>query len=90
LGTRLPALHTREILASAARTLVAALAGVAAGATAARFLTPTGPAGALGRALPGLAGTALFCAVFAAVAYAIGSPELRAVAAAIRRRRARS
>jgi len=90
LGTRLPALHTREILGSAARTLVAALAGVAAGATLARFLTPTEPAGALARATPGLAGALLFCAVFAAVAYAIGSPELRAVAAAIRRRRARS
>jgi len=90
LGTKLPTLHTREILGSAARTLVAALAGVAAGASVAGFLRPAGAAFALRRAVPGLAGSLVFCAVFAAVAYLIGSPELHSLVSAIRRRRARS
>jgi len=90
LRTKLPALHTREILGSAARTLVSALVGVAAGAGVAGYLSPQGAVGALRRALPGLAGSLAFCAVFAAVAYLIGSPELHSLVSAIRRRRARS
>ena len=89
LRAKLPALHTREILGSAARTLAAALAGVAAAAPVADFLSPLGQASALRRALPGLAGSLVFCAVFAVVAYLIGSPELRSLGEAIRRRRAR-
>jgi hypothetical protein len=77
-------------LGSAARTLVSALAGAAAGASVASFLSPAGAAFALRRAVPGLAGSLVFCAVFAAVAYLIGSPELHSLVSAIRRRRARS
>jgi len=89
LRTKLPALHTREILSSAARTLASALAGVAAGASVARVLSPEGAASALRRAAPGLAGSLVFCGVFALVAQLVGSPELRSLRDAIRRRRAR-
>ncbi|HEY0468709.1 MAG TPA: lipid II flippase MurJ, partial [Polyangiaceae bacterium] len=89
LGTKLPVLHTAEILGSAARTLASALAGVAAGVSVAGFLTPNEGALAFRRAVPGLAGSLVFCAVFAAVAYLVGSPELHSLLSAIRRRRAR-
>jgi putative peptidoglycan lipid II flippase len=89
LQRKLPALHTREIASSAVRTLAAALAGVAAGGVVAGWLNPAGPASALQRACPGLVGSLVFCAVFVVVAYSIGSPELRSLASAIRRRRAR-
>jgi putative peptidoglycan lipid II flippase len=89
LGAKLPALHTREILGSAARTLVSALAGAAAGASVASALRPPGTASALARATPGFVGSLSFCAVFCAVAYVVRSPELRSLVDAVRRRRAR-
>lgn len=89
LRGKLPTLHTREILGSAARTLLAALSGAAAGAGVANLLHPRGAAGALARALPGLAGSAAFFGVFAVVAYLIRSPELVSLIDAVRRRRAR-
>ena len=91
LRGKLTSLRTREIVSSALRTLLAALSGAAAGASVARALTPHGgPARALERALPGLAGSLTFFAVFAAVAYVARSPELLAMVDAVRRRRARS
>jgi len=89
LGSKLPALHTREILGSAARTLVSALAAAAVGATVAGALRPRGGASALARATPGFVGSLAFCVVFCAVAYAIRSPELRSLVSAVGRRRAR-
>jgi len=89
LGGKLPALYTREILGSAARTLVSALAGAAAGATVAGALRPKGAASALARAAPGFLGSLSFCLVFCAVAYVVRSPELRSLVSALRRRRAR-
>jgi len=89
LHAKLPNLHTREIASSAARTLVSALVGAAAGASVAGALRPDGAASGLRRALPGLAGSLVFCAVFVAIAYLIRSPELRSLVDAIRRRRAR-
>jgi len=89
LRGKLGTLHTREILGSAARTLIAALCGAAVGAALAAALTPHGSAGAIARALPGLLGSLGFLAVFALVAYLIRSPELVAVVDAVRRRRAR-
>jgi putative peptidoglycan lipid II flippase len=90
LRGKLPTLHSREILSSAARTLIAALSGALAGAIVARLGAPHAAAGALGRAAPGLAGSCAFFAVFALIAYLIRSPELIAVVDAVRRRRARS
>jgi len=90
LRAKLPALHSREILGSAARTLASALVAAAAGAAVAGWLRPRGAAAALQRATPGLVGSLAFCAVFVVVAYLIRSPELRSLIDAIRRRRARS
>lgn len=90
LRGKLGNLHTREILGSAARTLLAALCGAAGGATIAAALTPHGAPGAIARALPGLLGSSGFLVIFVVVAYLIRSPELVAVVDAVRRRRARS
>ncbi len=88
LGPKLDSLHTREILGSAGRTLIAASCGAAVGAWVAHLLLPHGRAAALARAVPGLAGSAAFCAVFVGVALAVRSPELLALRGAIRARRA--
>jgi len=89
LRRKLPTLHTREILGSAARTLLAALGGAGVGSLVARALHPHGPAGALGRAVPGLGASLAFFAAFVLIAYLIRSPELLSVRDAVRRRRAR-
>ena len=89
LRRKLPTLHTREILGSAARTLVAALGGAGVGSLVARALRPHGPTGALGRAVPGLGASLAFFAAFVLIAYLIRSPELLSVRDAVRRRRAR-
>ena len=91
LRGKLGALHTREILSSAGRTLLAALCGAAGGAALARSLTPHSGAlpSAVARALPGLLGSLGFLAIFVVVAYTIGSPELLSLVDAVRRRRAR-
>jgi putative peptidoglycan lipid II flippase len=90
LRGKLRTLRTREIVSSALRTLLAALSGAVAGASVAHALTTHGPARALQRAIPGLAGSLTFFAVFALVAYVVQSPELHAIVDAVRRRRARS
>lgn len=89
LRRHLPTLHTGEILGSALRTVIASTCAAGVGALVARALTPMGPAGAFSRALPGLLGASAFLAVFVVVAALIRSPELLALGAAIRRRRAR-
>jgi putative peptidoglycan lipid II flippase len=89
LRGKLTTLRTREIVSSALRTLLAALSGAVAGASVARALTTHGPARALQRAVPGLAGSLAFFAVFGLVAYVAKSPELHAIVDAVRRRRAR-
>ena len=89
LRKKLGTLHMPEILGSAARTLFASVCGVAVGAVVARALAPTGTAKALARALPGVAGSAAFIAVFLGVAWLVRSPELVSLVAAARARRAR-
>jgi len=90
LRGKLASLRTREIINSALRTLLAALSGASAGAFVAHLLAPHGAAGALARAVPGIAGCAAFFAVFMPIAYLARSPELLSVVDALRRRRARS
>jgi len=89
LWHRLDSLCTGEILNSALRTLAAAVSAAVLGAWVARACQPHGPARALARAIPGLAGSAAFALGFLVVAYAVRSPELLAALGAIRRRRAR-
>jgi len=90
LRRKLDTLHMREILSSALRTLLAASCGAGVGAWVASLLMPHGPARALARAVPGLAGSAAFAVVFLGVALAVKSPELMSIVGAIRGRRARS
>jgi putative peptidoglycan lipid II flippase len=89
LRRKLDSGHTREILGSALRTLLAAVSGALVGAWVARRLLPHGPAPAFARALPGLAGSTVFALVFLGVALLVRSPELMAIVGAFRRRRAR-
>jgi hypothetical protein len=50
------------------------------------LLAPNGPAGALSRALPGIAGMVAFTTVFALAAWGMRAPELEEIARAFRRR----
>jgi putative peptidoglycan lipid II flippase len=86
LRLRLGAIGAGGMLRSTARTLAAAVAGSAAGWGAAWIAAPRGPAGAIARALPGLAGMAAFTAVFVAAARAMRSPELQEIVDAVQRR----
>jgi len=86
LGRRLPSLRLGEIGASAART---GFASIVAGTLA--YLTAEGVAGlaqgALGRALPGVAGAVVFATAFLVVAYAAKSAELVSLVTSLRKRR---
>lgn len=84
LGRRLPNPRGREILVSAARTVLAAGAAV----VVARLLAQTvgGGGGAWGLALPGLVGSAAFAVTFLLFAWGLRSDELRLVAGPVLRR----
>jgi putative peptidoglycan lipid II flippase len=83
---REPALRGHGVLGSVLRVAGAALvAGVSARYFAALFAPPEG-AGELLRALPALAGSALFAVVFFAASYLFKNPELAALTAAVRRK----
>jgi putative peptidoglycan lipid II flippase len=75
---------------SAARTAAASGVAAVAGWGIARLLTPGGPAAALARALPGMAGLAGFVGVFGAAAWGMRSPELEEIARALRSRLGRA
>ncbi len=76
----------RALLASSLRTVAASAVASLAGWGAARLLAPAAGAGAVARALPGLAGGAAFAAVFLAVAWGLRAPELDEITAAVRRK----
>jgi putative peptidoglycan lipid II flippase len=86
LKVRLGGLGGAGALLSVVRTAAASLVASVAGWAVARFLAPEGPAGALARALPGLAGLAAFGCAFLAVAWGTRSPELSEIGGALRRR----
>jgi len=93
LARKLPTILGQGIASSVLRVAIASGFAVIAGRrVAAALLAPEG-AGALARALPGLAGTLAFVACFAAVALAVRSPELlvlcREVAQRLRRSRSK-
>jgi putative peptidoglycan lipid II flippase len=78
LGRHLGSRHAREIAASAARTLCAAVAGAAAGRGVVATLSS--------RVAGGAAGTLVFVGVFLGAAYVLGSDELKMILDVVRRR----
>jgi putative peptidoglycan lipid II flippase len=84
LKKRLPNLRLREIGVSAARTLLAAGAGVVVGRLVASAVA--GHPGALGRALPGALGALAFVFSFLTLAWGLRSDELLLVAGPLVRR----
>jgi putative peptidoglycan lipid II flippase len=85
LRRRLPSLSAGDIAGSAGRTLLASIAAGAAGYGAAVGCTMLG----FPRYLPGAIGAVVFAVVFLAAAWAVRSPELGSLVAALRRRRAK-
>jgi putative peptidoglycan lipid II flippase len=90
LKRKLGGLRARELFASLARTTGASLVAGVAGWGAARLLEGSPGAGPWERALPGVAGGAVFVAVFGMAAYGAGAPEMDQLVGAIRRRVKRS
>ena len=86
LRLRMGTIEGAALARSAARTLVASAVAAVAGWGVARILTPSGPAGGIARAMPGLVGLAAFMAVFGAVAWGLQSPELEEILGTLRRR----
>ncbi len=89
LKWRLGRVGAKQLVRSAARTgaasAAAGAAGWAAGWAAARATTP-GAAAAEARAVPGIVGTVVFGAVFLIGVWAMRSPELDEILAAVQRR----
>jgi putative peptidoglycan lipid II flippase len=84
LGKKLPTLHLREIGVSAARTLLAAGAGVVVGRMAASAVS--NGTDAWGLALPGLVGSAAFLFAFLLLSLGLRSDELLIVLHPLARR----
>lgn len=86
LRRRMGMLEGGTLVRSAARTACASAVAAVAGWGAATVLAPRAPAGAVLRALPGVAGMAAFALVFALAAWGLRSPELDEILGAVRRR----
>jgi putative peptidoglycan lipid II flippase len=86
LRRRLGTIEGPALARSTARTLAASALAAVAGWGASTLLAPNGPAGALSRALPGIAGMVAFTTVFALAAWGMRAPELEEIARAFRRR----
>jgi putative peptidoglycan lipid II flippase len=84
LAKKLPTLRLREIGVSAAKTLLAAGAGLVAGRIGAA--AASGNSGAFGLALPGLVGSSGFILTFFALAWGLRSDELLLVTHPLLRR----
>jgi len=89
LKWRLGTVRSRELGASVVRIGFASAVASLGGWGAARALTGAA-AGALGRALPGLAGLAVFGVLYLAVAWGAGSREVAELSAPVKRRLLRS
>jgi peptidoglycan biosynthesis protein MviN/MurJ (putative lipid II flippase) len=84
LAKKLPTLRAREIGLSAAKTMLAACAGLVAGRVG--VAATSGGSGALGLALPGLVGSTAFIFTFFSLAWGLRSDELLLVTHPILRR----
>ncbi|HEY6725369.1 MAG TPA: murein biosynthesis integral membrane protein MurJ [Polyangiaceae bacterium] len=89
LKSRLDHLHTRDILGSAAKSLLAAAAAGATGLFAARALQAGEGGHWLARMLPGVVGASIFGATFLVTAKLLKSEELSAIGGPLLRRLAR-
>jgi putative peptidoglycan lipid II flippase len=85
LRKKLGSLHGGEIFASVGRVAGASAIAAAASGALAHVLTGAVP-GSFGRALPGIAASLLFVALFLASAWGLGVRELAEIAAPLRRR----
>jgi putative peptidoglycan lipid II flippase len=88
LKMRLGTIRGRELASSTARITLASVVAAVAGWAAARILSGLGT-GPIERALPGLAGVAVFGVLYFAVVWGLGSRELEELSGPIRRRLAR-
>jgi putative peptidoglycan lipid II flippase len=86
LAKKLPTILGQGIASSVLRVFIASGFAVIAGRRAAALFPVAEGAGALARALPGLAGSLAFVACFAAVALAVRSPELLVLTREVGRR----
>jgi putative peptidoglycan lipid II flippase len=85
LSRRVP-ITSHGLLGSTLRVVLASLGAVAAGRGVVAFLSESGDASALGRALPGLGGALAFALAYLVLAWAFRSPELLALLSRIRGR----
>lgn len=85
LKWRLGTLRSAELASSTARIAFASVVAAAAGWGAARILSG-GSQGPVARALPGLAGVAVFGVLYFAVAWGVGSREVAELLGPVRRR----
>lgn len=85
LKARLGTVRGREIGSSAARIALASVAAAVSGWGFAKLFAGFGD-GPLARALPGLGGAVAFGAIYLAVVWALGAPELGEIAGPVRRR----
>jgi putative peptidoglycan lipid II flippase len=86
LRVRLGTIEARALARSTGRTLVASVVAAAAGWGAATAIGTELAAGAVGRALPGVAGMLAFALVFVVTAWGMRAPELDEILGAVRRR----
>ncbi len=89
LRWRMGTIEGGALARSTLRTLAASVLASVAGAGAARLLAPSGPAGAVVRALPGVVGLGAFGVAFGLAAWGMRSPELEEILGTVRRRLAR-
>lgn len=86
LKWRLGTIRAAELGGSVARVMAASVIAGVAGWGASHGLPDAWTAGSFGRALPGLVGLAVFGALYFAVAWGVGSPELAELWAPVKRR----
>ncbi len=86
LVRKLPSVAGHGVMSSLARVTGASLGAVAVGRTVAGALEPGAGAGALARALPGVAGAGSFVVAFAVLALVLRSPELLTLGRELSRR----
>jgi putative peptidoglycan lipid II flippase len=86
LRWRMGTIEGGTLARSCARTVAASGVAAVAGWAVARELTPSGPAGAVARAVPGFAAFVVFIGAYAGASWAMKSPELGEILGTLGRR----